>query len=507
MDLISNASFMALGRFAIHFLRKLYKQSTKPSRSSRMIPWSLTLAALGLGLITSLSVGIKIIDIVLHKQIQSTLMPVDSMRRGFKARATVSSACGDGSDNTCQVLNRSNVASLGGRNLSSEFRVYEAADQKHGSMAYIGPAQPDAGISVTSQTVVAATSCAVYHPSCFVQDMVIQGCSAANADRGRLYTGFNTTRWEMRIQMDLENQGTLKHGGPLTNGGNTNPLTIVSFGCFKDYTGILYSDTDVNFKPPFINWWTYGQGIGNKPYILCSISECNTTVYDAEYAVSNGSISLNTDSLTLANASTILAVSGAATHIGTDTDFYRYSSRYLDDSVQLDLEEAGNQFGNDTERFATAWGQSLSNRLLGWAVGAITLDPVTVTATDTPLAISIPLSTSYVFVALHFAYAAGILFLGISCLFIPSTLNIGESAAISVQDAHERLNDPYTIVRELLQAKSQGDNLELGSPRSRTDSVVSVRSGWTSVDEGKLADVKIGLRPEDDGRVRLDFRS
>lgn len=41
---------------------------------------------------------------------------------------------------------------------------------------------------------------------------------------GRLFYGFNTAEWEMCIQMDLTDQGSLWPGEALSSGGNANPL-------------------------------------------------------------------------------------------------------------------------------------------------------------------------------------------------------------------------------------------------------------------------------------------
>ena len=214
---------------------------------------------------------------------------------------------------------------------------------------------------------------------CSIQNEVIQVCRPTNmtsvdvGDWNRLVftAGFNVTSWQTRLQLFLTFKGNLtapdsKPPYPLSNAASVNPFTTAQFGCFNDFSDIQYRDKNYSFSTPFINWWscvcqlswniitdlnaifwTDGAGRQNRPYILCSISICNTTVYDAQYNINHGSILIDNSSFILANASAAVAVSGAGMFLGTaDTNSYQYGSQFIDDQIQLDLLLARNTYGN-----------------------------------------------------------------------------------------------------------------------------------------------------------------
>lgn len=227
--------------------------------------------------ILTLDVAIRIIDVVLHSQIVSTIMvtPTDTVV-SYGARAVIKEGCEDPVVNTCGVMNRTSLASLGGLNQSTIFRVYEHGSEdleRKDSLAFIGPVDPMPNIEFETDTLVASTHCEVYHPECYVQDESPRVCGpmlsnniSDTPDIGEWNkipwsAGFNTTTWQMRLQAYLTVKGNLTVPGAsppysLSSGSSANPFTTASFGCFPDYAGIPYSDTNMSFQTPFINWWT-----------------------------------------------------------------------------------------------------------------------------------------------------------------------------------------------------------------------------------------------------------
>lgn len=242
-------------------------------------------------------------------------------------------------------------------------------------------------------------------------------------------------------------------------------------------------------------------------------------------------------SFSLANASAAIAVSSAGLYIGVnDTNFYQWGARFLDDQIQMDLSSAGNTFGNSSSQFAAAWAQAFSNRYLGWSAGAVVMDTVKTRGTTPQLALSIPLGMSYTFAALHFAYALGILALGVACLVLPRWESwrwrrVGAARQFSVQDlrsAQIRLSDASILVHELATMHGMsGSEHSAGSSthsRDRRDEesyaefvgaevdirqTVSGASSRSLMSERSLAsdDVRVSLERSGDGGLRFDFRS
>ena len=227
--------------------------------------------------ILTLDVAIRVIDVVLHSQIVSTIMvtPSDS-HVTISARAVIKEGCEDPIVNVCGVMNRTGVASLGGLNQSDLFRVYEHGSEdleRKDSLAFIGPVDPPSNLVFEADTLVASTHCEIYHPECFVQDESPRVCGPTLSNNASdvpalgewnkiaWSSGFNTTTWQMRLQAYLTVKGNLTAPGAsppyaLSSGSNANPFTTASFGCFPDYGNIPYSDTNRSFTTPFINWWT-----------------------------------------------------------------------------------------------------------------------------------------------------------------------------------------------------------------------------------------------------------
>ncbi|KAH9818076.1 hypothetical protein DFH28DRAFT_1081107 [Melampsora americana] len=473
MDFINNSTPFSVLRFLIYALkpsasdrRRLSFVNRRPSRAS--LSPILLLGLSGLLIVLTFTWSIKVIDVVLHKQIITVVQNISEFKDDFKANAMIAKGCEDPIFNIC--------ASQGGANTSSEFQVYEATPSSKGRISFMGPALPDPTISFnSSHTYAAGTVCEAIHPSCQVLNMAIQVCSPGIPPSHGIGPwnelvydkGFNTTAWKQRLQSFITVHGNVSgaNRAPLTNGANINPFTIATFGCFQNYANIVWDDRNQSFHTPFINWWSYE--------IMCSILICNTTVYDAQYNLTRGKLELSDNSLTLANASATLAVSGSVAYLGTgDTDFYQYAPRFSDDQLQGDLTIAGNQYGNDSQLFASAWAQALSNRMIGWSLGAIELQPIIVNMNQPQLATSIPLTTSYLFLGLHFLFSIFILLLGISALFLPgvlirdpsfSTRHDNIQVDLSQEDlklnnvtlslAQDRLSNPTSLIHELMNTR------------------------------------------------------
>lgn len=552
MDFINNSTPFSVLRFLIYALKpspsdrqRLSFINRRPSRA-RLSP-ILLLGLVGLLIVLTFTWSIKVIDVILHDQIVTVVQNISEFKDNFKANAMINKGCEDPILNTCGVLNRTLRASQGGANTSSEFQVYQASPSSKGSMSFMSPTLPDSTISFnSSHTYAAGTVCEAFHPSCVVRDMAIQVCTPGTPPphgigpwNELVYgSGFNTTTWKQRLQSFITVHGNVSGANkfPLSNGANINPFTIATFGCFQNYANIIWDDRNQSFHTPLINWWSYGQGIHNKPYIMCSILICNTTVYDAQYNLTRGKLELIDNSLTLANASATLAISGSVAYLGTDdTDFYQYAPRFLDDQLQVDLTAAGNQYGNDSQRFASAWAQALSNRMIGWSLGAIELQPIIVNMTRPHLATSIPLSMAYLFLGLHILFSIFILLLGISALFLPGILrrdpripprhdgiqeDLSQEAlklnSVTLSFAQDRLSNPTSLIHELMNTRRSQELASSSSllpsittpPTHRSQTLLKSNNrkrskGLSEVSEGEQ--LKVILSPDTENGLGLHF--
>lgn len=366
MNFINNSTPFSVLRFLMYAFKTspsdrqpLSMVNRRPSRA-RLSP----ILMLGLGsllIVLTFTWSIKVIDVILHQQIVTVLQDITEPKDDFKANAMVNQECDEPIWNPCGVLNRTRQASQGGANISSEFQVYQATPSSKGSMSFMGPALPDATISFnSSHTYTAGTICEAFHPSCGSPEILTQVCTPGTLPphgigpwNDIVYNhGFNTTSWRERLQNFITVHGNVLGANerPTSNGANINPFTIATYGCFENYANIMWDDKNQSFYTPFLNRWAWDQGqIGlGRPYIMCSILICNTTVYDAQYNLNGGKLQLIDSSLTLANASATLAISGSVPYMGpNDTDYYAYAPRFLDEQLQVDLTAAGNQYGND----------------------------------------------------------------------------------------------------------------------------------------------------------------
>jgi hypothetical protein len=523
MSLIDSPAAMSV----LDSVRYIFR-STRSRRTNLARIFLLALSGAVAALV--LASGIKVLDIVLHQQIHNTVLYTTEPDDSAHVAIGIPETCADPQKPLCPVANRPSVARLGGLNQSLALRVYNSTsdNQTGGSLMFLGPKDPSINATIKDvHTYAASTVCKAYHPLCGVgSDLSIDVCgpNTDELDDSDTYQfvvnkGFVTTTMKYNMQTFLLFKGDVDVGNgtvALSNGANVNPLQFASWGCFDDYGDIQHDDgNEPPFQTPFINWWRYGQGIGTKPYKLCAITVCNTTIFDADYSAVGGQVFLNISSLSMSNKSTTLALSGAAVYLGAgSTDSYQYSSRYMDEMLQVDLSAAGNTFGNDTSAFAKAWGAGLSARLLGWSAGAVELRPPALSGksfrTKGAFVLSMNLWTAYAFAALHFLYAAFIVLLGASCIFIPASspsltqeeYSRDSPAPVSdVRASHAKLSDPSTLVLEVVDAWSKQRPLTL----SRTRTSLSLAEA-DSQNDNDAKHVQVGLKRRHNGALGLDLR-
>lgn len=485
MDFINNSGPFSLLRFLGYAVKsgtsqvKIIKcKSTHRARFSKMLQGSLA----GFLMMMSLTWSVKLVDVILHQRILPVTQIINVSGKFIKSNAVMN--CQE-NVHECDVVHRSLNASLGSQNESQEFKVYKTTDQHRGNIAFIGPPGPLDNLTIKSpqnpKTFAVGTICEAFHPSCEVDNHVIKICRpAGSAPRvvglGNALIhdhGFNTSDLRQRLQSFVPFNGTrapLKNVSS-SNGAPTNPFMISSFGCFRNYAQIDYDNLNTSYHTPFIDWWTYGDPQKPKsPKYMCTILICDTTVYEVEYNLTEGNLKLIDYTFKQSNASATLAISGAATYLfDNNTDEYRYAARFAEEQLQVDLTRIGNRDGNRTEKFAAAWAQAISNRLVGWSAGAIHLDSLPVNSTESVLAISIPLSTAYVFVGLLWAIAGFIILLGLSTMFLPGVvsgrtlkprpsngdhdLQFPQLQATGLYHAHDFLSDPTRLIHELIDSK------------------------------------------------------
>jgi hypothetical protein len=298
LDLVSNSSPMAVLRAIIYAVNKSWERWQTARLSHTRVSRILLTAFLVMLTVLSLDWAIRIIDVVLHSQITSTIIStIDERPVQFASNIVIKAGCEDPIFNTCGVVNRTNEASVGGLNQSAVFRVYQHRSEnltREQSIAFIGPVDPPSNLRLEADTLVASTHCDVYHPECYVENESPRVCGPTlsnnmldtpELDDWNIFpwtSGFNTTDWQMRLQTFLTVKGNLtapnaKPPYSLSSGSNLNPFTTASFGCFPDYSDIAYNDTDTSFHTPFINWWTckYHDGYIQVPLSTSADWVCN----------------------------------------------------------------------------------------------------------------------------------------------------------------------------------------------------------------------------------------
>jgi hypothetical protein len=198
-----------------------------------------TLAVVAILLLTS---SIKVLDVILHKEIRPTLVPIRSWPTSIAASAMLSADCeGPG---RCRVLNRTLESSIGGNNQSSLLRTYPYPLTNSPRFAFVGPPTPRACISVTTaQTFAAGVMCDTYRPSC---DLTSNGselrCTPIPHTPSRLARSLipEVFRYSaaMNLTQPIMHTLNIKNGRVVSSEDpSTNPFAQLTFGYFRDYSG------------------------------------------------------------------------------------------------------------------------------------------------------------------------------------------------------------------------------------------------------------------------------
>jgi hypothetical protein len=496
------------------------------SRSKRKSLAPVFLLAFGSALlVVALTWSIKGLDLVLHDRITSTLLWSDALYPSFRSSVFMRPECMDPDVAHCPVANRTTDAQIGGLNQSDVFHVYPQMDLTNssvGRLAFIAPAVISGNDSIAgAHTYAAGMICQAYRPSCLFQKGIPQSCGPDHSYGLVTYPVYNnslnfpvfTSRAAMQIFLVHQGNAT-QDLNIILNGANTNPLNFASWGCFSNYAHIRSDNTlTAPFQSPFMSWtqWQLTK--------LCTITLCNTTIYDATYSAADGNFTIDVQSLQVANKSTTLALSGGAAVLTpimpginvTDgpANYYQDANNYMDEMLQVDLSSAGNVYGNSSDAFAATWAMSISARLLGWSGGTFELRAVdnTVHTRVAVSAISIDVASAYAFAILHFVLAGVIVLLGISCVFISkyapsmngSDLSEPARKGTDIRAAHAKLSDYSTPMAEVVNVRSadQGSSTSYHS---------------TGLDTGDAEErsverrVRLGLRTNADGVTELEFR-
>ncbi|KAF8507728.1 hypothetical protein JB92DRAFT_3121549 [Gautieria morchelliformis] len=183
LELVSLVSPISIVRFLSYCLWRSVQDPQVPFqprtslRTRTRITPLLMVAVLGATIILTFSWAIKIVDVALHDQIVSTILFVNGSTTTYPANASIRADCLDAVINRCDVINRTQEASLGGLNQSASFRVYEHGAEdpaRSKSVAYIGPAslKSSTGVKLSAHTYVAATECQSFYSTAGVPMMV-----------------------------------------------------------------------------------------------------------------------------------------------------------------------------------------------------------------------------------------------------------------------------------------------------------------------------------------------
>lgn len=398
------------------------------------------------------------------------------------------------------------------------------------SLAYLGPVISDPSVKAVNPTIVVASSCQVSSIVCSFGTKPSFWCASNDSMRA---VRFDTDDWGSRLQVllasDHDLTGVTEAGWSF--GTARNPFNIVGFATFINLENIAYSKGSYipTSEHPYISWWTasYEDGEPPEPDTLAFAFDCEVSVFDASYAVSDGVVRLEEDTLSLANASTTVAISASLLwmnniplrsnftrtgNVSTDfghfetTEGYGYTSLYLDEQLQGDITLSANTYGNDTVRFAAAIAQSLSNRLAGWSAGAITMEPMEANSTQPILALRIPLVLSWTYIGLHGTYALVILLLGVTCLLLPTAPSgpLGPLKRVhkrKLSDEDGSIDDP-TIALTSSDSISHGTDQDLPRASDLAAAQLKLSDASTLVYEIVRRDV-LDQRPEQH-IVRLD---
>ncbi|KAF8315227.1 hypothetical protein DL93DRAFT_2166923 [Clavulina sp. PMI_390] len=440
-DMVSHLSPISFLRFLWYAIayRPLTRQSSAPQRGRKPIsPMLLMTAALSFSLF-SLSLGIKVLDIVLHEQLFTVVLPrghallVNATTVGsplFQVGYLSDPAHFDGTDRF--------LARAGSHNMSDTMAIYPAPPLGNMSLAFLGPKTAD--FAVAASTVALGTSCVIRRPTCETSCPVpnntnhnceMLGCGGIDDPTGIVYL---TTDLGTQPQIALWDNSTDSH----QYGSTQAPFQHLGFMCFKAFSPFphIENSTDNPEAIPFASWDMmlepgYDNIIDPSNTMLCFTYTCWSTTFRATYSATQGaSVTLDLDSLVQIDDSvTTIAVSRTLPNAGlwVANGIYSGSARYLDAQLQDDVNTLGNVYGNNSAQLNQELAQTFSNRLLGWSVGALILAETNGTHFEDVISLSIPLIPAGLFVGFHLVYALLALILGFSALLLPRKYHPAES--------------------------------------------------------------------------------
>lgn len=272
-DLIAHAAPFAFLRFLLYAVGR--RPNGRPSRRREPLTRLLLVTSAGVLSVIGLSLGIKVVDVVLHEKISSTFTAYKLWNHP-SARAFVSPDCDDLSAWACPVQNRSAEASAGGRNNSSIFAVHEvpySSPSTNPSIAYAGTSVYEDIFISPAPTVAIGSTCKLYRPLCNVVDEDVNECGGLGDPSCITY---DTSLRGNQPQIVLTTPPNITGVESGTMGTSSHPFSSAGFMCFNDYSNLLHHGTDMN-NTPYLNWGTMTGNSTRRPYILCFTFTCNST--------------------------------------------------------------------------------------------------------------------------------------------------------------------------------------------------------------------------------------
>ncbi|KAF8313415.1 hypothetical protein DL93DRAFT_2167837 [Clavulina sp. PMI_390] len=440
-DMLSRASIVSMGNFLYYAIAHRVSKVSSPRRRVRdAITPMLSITAGASFAFLSLSIAIRILDFFLHGGIVSTVIWQNNTAI-VNATIRLSDSCN--ANTACPASGDLFTASAGGRNASDNFGVYGSPILQNSTnyqangmaLAFLGPSTTE--VSVASHTIAVGTACEILRPSCMVTTGSVVSCSGLQDPNGVVY---DTTVMQNNPEIVLLTPWSENSQAPSAAqlGTTMNPFVHAGFMCFPAYSDLPHDETfsdDPNVRDIdgstviFLDWFRIQSLRSNAnatasplPRTLCFTYTCQTSVFEANYVVSEGSINLIRETMVLTNDSSSLAVSRTLAPFGNPPNLtatnYANSPRYLDNQLQVDIELIANTYGNDTGRFRLEFAQILSYRLLGWSAGALGMVETEGIRTASVLALSIDLALAGAFTGLHLLFALLIMLVGLSAMLL-----------------------------------------------------------------------------------------
>jgi hypothetical protein len=188
-SLLLSIGAMASEWSLLDFLRYwlLRTPSKRPNfirRSTRaVIPTPLATGAISLFLVLLLSYFIKVVDIVLHKEITSTVILQAQMNGTYQSSFALKPECVDPDRPGCPIADRSTFGFQAAANLSNVFRSYPMGNRSDTlpNLAIMAlPPTTDTMWDYNANTIGVSATCTARRPICSVQNMDVVACWPMN---------------------------------------------------------------------------------------------------------------------------------------------------------------------------------------------------------------------------------------------------------------------------------------------------------------------------------------